>query len=356
MSKDSRHIEEEHLMAYLLGEADAQLVREIEHWLALSEENKAFLNELEAAWVESGKLKIKPVVVDVDSAWSKLSAKMDAEEKPDSYEKPKADEKPVVELRPERKGVSRFTQTFLRIAAVVVLAVGLWAIRTAILKPQLQIFASEDSIQEIDLVDGSTVSMNENTRITVPEKFTENTRELKLKGEAFFKIEPDKEKPFIIRAEDAYIKVLGTSFNVKTQEASKDVEVYVEEGVVMLYTIDSETKDTASVLLNVGETGMYDGESKEVIKLGETDAEVLYWLNKTLIFKETDLGRVFEILEISFDVSIGLEDETVENCMLNATFKNEKIDYILEVITLTFGLELEKTDEQTYFIKGEGCE
>ena len=161
----------------------------------------------------------------------------------------------------------------------------------------------------------------------------------------------------VVRVEKSV--AVGTSFNVKAFDASPEVEVYVEEGVVLLYAVDENTNDTASVLLNVGETGLYDKETKEVKKVGETDIEVLYWLNKTLIFEETELWRVFEILEITFEVSIELQDSTVNNCTLNATFKNERIDYILEVIAITFGLEVEKDMTQakkTYFIKGEGCE
>lgn len=330
-------------MAYLVREADEQLVREIEHWLSLSPENKARLDELEAAWVESGKLKIRPVVVDVDDAWSTLSAKMDA------------DEQKSVSIAPKQQRVS-FIQTFTRIAAVVVLAVGLWAIRDAILKPKLQMFASEERIEQLDLADGSRVSLNENTTIIVPNEFAEGTRELEIEGEAFFEIKPDKAKPFIVRADEAYIKVLGTSFNVKALEASRDVEVFVEEGMVKLYAIEELSNDTASVILTVGETGVYDRDTKEVMKVAETSAEVLFWLDKTLIFEETRLSRVFEILAISYEAEISVEDSTISNCELDATFKNEEIDYILEVIAITFGLEVEKTDQRSYYIKGEGCE
>ncbi len=337
-------------MAYLLNEADEQLVREIEHWLSLADENKALLNELEAAWLESGKLKVPPVVVDVDAAWNKLSDKMDLADK--------LSQKPIVHLDTERGKSSKITLNFIRVAAVVVLAVGLWSIRNALLKPELQMFASAENVEEVGLSDGSIVSMNENTTMIVPRQFIGKTREVEMEGEAFFDITPDKEKPFIIRAEDAYIKVLGTSFNVKALDVSPQVEVYVEEGMVLLYTIEENTGDTASVLLSLGETGLYDKETREVKKVGETDIEVLYWLNKTLIFEETELWRVFEILELTFDVSITLQDSTVNNCRLNAKFLNERIDYILEVISITFGLEVEKdetTDIKTYFIKGEGC-
>lgn len=344
-------------MAYLVREADAQLVKEIEHWLSLSEENRVRLDVLEATWAASGKLKIKPVVVDVDAAWNKLSGKMDAAEL--SSDQNDANEIPVRQLKPERSKSSRIALNFIRVAAVVVMGIGLWSIRNALLEPELQMFATAENIENVGLSDGSIVSMNENTTMIVPEQFTGKTREIEMEGEAFFDIEPDKEKPFIIKAEDAYIKVLGTSFNVKALDTSPEIEVYVEDGVVLLYAVDEITNDTASVLLNVGETGLYDKDTKEVKKVGETDIEVLYWLNKTLIFEETELWRVFEILEITFEVSITLQDSSVNNCKLNATFKNERIDYILEVIAITFGLEIEKDETsgtKTYFIKGEGCE
>lgn len=395
MSKESQHIGDEHLMAFLAGEADAQLLREIEHWLSLSEDNQERLNELESTWVESGKLKIKPVVVDVDAAWNKLSAKMDAAEQSSDQEntlqqtsgqgsiqqRPDQDstsqrtsdqtdttEAKVYQMKPDSSTSYKITRNLIRVAAVLVLGVGLWSIRTALLKPQLQMFASADQVESVGLADGSVVSMNEYTTMIVPEKFVGKTREVELEGEAFFDIEPDKEKPFIIRAEDAYIKVLGTSFNVKAFDDDPEVEVYVEEGIVMLYSIEESSGDTASVILNVGETGLYDKESKEVSKVADTDIEVLYWLNKTLIFEETELWRVFEILEITYDVSIVLEDSTVNNCKLNATFKDERIGYILDVIAITFGLEVESsiaeagedknqgTEKKMYFIKGEGCE
>jgi transmembrane sensor len=365
--EENKHISEEHLMAYLVKEADAQLIKEIEHWLSLSEENQERLNELEATWAESGKLKIPPVVVDVDAAWNKLSGLMDVgelssqqtESIENSVDQTDADQRPTRKLDTAPRRTSRITMNLIRVAAVVVLAIGLWSIRNALLKPQLQMFASTDQVEAVGLSDGSVVSMNENTSMIVPEKFTGKTREVELAGEAFFDIEPDKNKPFIIKAEDAYIKVLGTSFNVKALDESPEVEVYVEEGVVMLYSIEEITGDTASVLLNVGETGLYDKKTREVRKVGETDIEVLYWLNKTLIFEETDLWRVFEILEITYEVDITLQDSTVNNCKLNATFKDERIDYILEVIAITFGLEVEKDEtlaKKTYFIKGEGCE
>ena len=343
MSRENRHITEKHLMAYLVKEADDFLVKEIEHWLSLSENNVALLNELEATWVKSGKLKIKPVVVDVDAAWNKLSGKMDAEEK--KVHQPEA----------KRKGLSGFTKTIIRIAAVLIIAIGLWVIRNAGKKVEMQTLLSKNEVVEMDLSDGSKVSLNIDTKIIYPEEFAKNTREVELEGEAFFEVEPDEEKPFVIRSEEAYIKVLGTSFNVKAVQGEDAVVVYVESGVVMLFTVDKSVKDTISLILNTGEKGMYNRITKQIKLIEEVKVDELYWLNKTLIFEETELHTVFELLQTTYDVTIVVENSDVNDCKLNATFRNENIADILEVIAITFDLKLEKNEEQTYTLHGEGC-
>ncbi len=124
-------------MAYLVKEANAQLIKEIEHWLSLSEDNQVRLNELEATWVESGKLKIPPVVVDVDAAWNKLSGLMDAGEKVsdqdgedkssqqseiigkpgDQTEQTDPEQRPIVKMDAAPRGSSRIIMNLIRVAA-----------------------------------------------------------------------------------------------------------------------------------------------------------------------------------------------------------------------------------------------
>lgn len=344
MNNDYKNINEEHLIAYLTGDADTTLIQKVEEWLSLSPENAAKIDEIEKIWLESGKLNPAPVPVDIDAAWNKLSSRIDS-----------SDNK-VVKLNIEKKGITKFTRTLLRVAAVLILAVGAWSIIIYTLNGnKQQTLLSQNSVINEKLSDGSKVSLNANSKLIYPEEFAGKTREVELEGEAFFEIEPNKEKPFIIHSENANIKVLGTSFNVKAYSDLKEIEVAVNTGVVMLFTVNSATNDTTSVILHVGEKGIYNKENKTVEKSGTVSADELYWLNRTLIFKETELKKVIEMLQDCYNVTITVENDNANTCRLNAIFKNESIDEILDVIAASFNLKVVKDKDKNYTLNGNGC-
>lgn len=344
MNSNNKNINEDQLMTYLANEADQQLVKDVEAWIAYSPDNEKVFKEIEKAWIESEKVSIKPVYVNTDAAWEKLSTKIDSSEKNKIY--PKS----------EMQKIKSFSWTLLRIAAVLILVTGVWLIiRFADNPPEdLKLISNNDQIIEI-LPDGSKVNLNIHSILIYPEEFKKNTREVELTGEAFFEIEPDKEKAFIIHAGNANIKVVGTSFNVKALSESDEVEVSVQTGVVQLYSHRPDFNDTISVILNVGERGIFNNKSIEIKKIESFDYNELYWSNKTLVFEDTELSKVFEMLKKYYNVHITLQFESVSNCRLNATFTNETIDEILKVIAISFDLELFKTGEQNYTLNGEGC-
>ena len=82
------------------------------------------------------------------------------------------------------------------------------------------------------LPDGSFVTLNKNSSIHYPKKFPGRKRNIELKGEAFFTVTPDKEKPFVISVNDVTVTVVGTSFNIKS--VSGKTQVVVESGIVQV--------------------------------------------------------------------------------------------------------------------------
>ena len=163
--------------------------------------------------------------VDVDKAWEKLNERIEAAERP------------VIPLPVKR---TPFLSTFARIAAMVIIIAGAGWLLFEVAAPQ-KITLTSDSDQkniEVLLSDGSTVFLNRNSSLTYPKNFRSGTRKVSLKGEAFFDIARDEEHPFIIDAGKAKIRVLGTSFNVITENAENEVEVYVASGKVMVTSVD----------------------------------------------------------------------------------------------------------------------
>ena len=74
----------------------------------------------------------------------------------------------------------------------------------------------------VALNDGSRVTLNNNAELRYPEKFRGDKREVLLSGEAFFEVERNPEKPFTINIEDmAIVEVLGTSFNIRSEESGE---------------------------------------------------------------------------------------------------------------------------------------
>ena len=108
----------------------------------------------------------------------------------------------------------------------------------------------------IDLPDGSKIYLNRNSELSYRENFGKNKRDVKLTGEAFFEISPDAIKPFIIDAGKASVKVVGTSFNVITNNTESAVEVFVITGKVIL----SDKSGSQSIALEPGYIGTIDSK------------------------------------------------------------------------------------------------
>ncbi|MFC2152381.1 FecR family protein [Bacteroidota bacterium] len=337
MNKNSGHIDDKLLLRFLLGEATKDEMQQVQEWLQLSKENRNLLDSYETLWAESGKLTPNPVAVDTPLAWKKMSDRID------QYEEQKSTK--TISLR------SRFILISSSIAAAIIILFGVYQL--LIKQPQQIMIASAEEVLNDTLPDGTNIVLNENSNITYPEKFARKERRVKIEGEAFFNVEPNKEKPFIIEAGNAYVQVLGTSFNVKAYENS-ELEVIVTDGLVKVFTVNSETMDTTSILLKAGEKGRILAEKREPVYVAENIPDELFWMDYTLIFNDTDLKKVFSLLENYYNIDIEVSDEKIYDCRLSTTFTNNSINDIIEVITATFEFEYTK-ENNTFTIKGDGC-
>jgi len=338
MNKDSGHIDEKLLLRFLLGEASQDEMQQVTKWLQLSDENQKVLDDFEAVWAEAGKLTPNPVAVDSSSAWRKMSDRVDKFEEKNTK---------TISLR------SRIVWFSSSAAAIIIILFGIYQL---LIKPDsiqnIQLASAEEIVKDT-LPDGTHIALNTNSKITYPEQFAKNERRVKLEGEAFFNVEHNKEQPFIIEAGTAFVQVLGTSFNVKAYENS-EIEVIVTEGLVKLYTIDSESMDTSEILLKAGQKGKISWKEKSPVYVSENIPDELFWMDYTLIFNDTDLKKVFSLIENYYNIEIKVSDQRIYDCRLSTTFSNNNIDDIIEVIVATFEFEYTK-ENNTYTIKGDGC-
>ncbi len=195
------------------------------------------------------------------------------------------------------------------------------------------------------LPDNSTVSLNSNTLLRYY-KNTKKKRLLKLLyGEAFFEVQPNKQKPFIIETPNAKVQVLGTSFNLKAD--SNVTNIFVKTGIVSL---TNNKKDTLTLVK--GEQGIVNNEtfSKKPI----TDENYLAWKVRKLVLKNISLYDAVPLLENYYHVKINAPQES-RNCYFTTTFTNETLKEALNELQLlmSFNYRIRENKVELYQINCE---
>lgn len=216
----------------------------------------------------------------------------------------------------------------------------------------IELSVSNQLVQTFTLPDGTLVSLNADSHLKYPKRFAKNTREVTLDGEAFFEVTPNKEKPFIIHARNAQIKVLGTSFNVNAFPKAESLEVIVKTGTVQVINKVSATRQSSELILHPGEKGTLVYASNDLQKSTNENPNFLAWKTHDLIFKATSLSEVIGNLEEVYKVKIRLDDPKLNGLLLTAHFNDYSLDFILKVIETTFQLETQRVDGQ-YILKAK---
>ena len=141
-------------------------------------------------------------------------------------------------------------------------------------------------------------------------------RKVRLTGEAYFDVKRDTRHPFVIIAENAQVKVLGTSFNVMAHKKSKEIEVYVEKGSVQL---SQRNNLQNKVVIEPGYIGMLN-KNDRVRKIKNEDVNYMAWKTHRLVFKETQLSEVVRTLNRMYDVKISVAGKDVADLKYFSSF------------------------------------
>ena len=235
--------------------------------------------------------------------------------------------------------VMRIFKYAASIAAVLVLAFsGYLMLRET--KSVMKSVASGNSITApVALSDGSRIVLNRGSEVKFPEKFGSNSREVYFWGEAFFEIASDPTRPFVIETGDARIKVLGTSFNVKAYPSTGLTEVVVNTGTVLFYHVDKNDNILGQVILHKGDKGVFNRNNLSLTKMPNDDVNYISWETGVLVFNETSLDKVMEVVGKRYGVNFQMDTAKISRLKLTATFDNESLDSVLEVLSLVHKLQ-----------------
>ncbi|HEU4472355.1 MAG TPA: FecR domain-containing protein [Flavisolibacter sp.] len=320
MNENYNHINDELLVSYLLNEASAAERAVVEQWIAAGEDNRLYFDQLRLIWEESKKL-ASASTADEDQAWKRFKVRVGTQ-KPDTV--------PV-----RRMG-------WLRIAALFVLisGAGLLGYMTFKKAPAVEqlVARAGNTVRSDTLPDGSIITLNKNSELAYPSAFEGESRQVSLRGEAFFHVKSDKSKPFLISVNDVTVRVVGTSFNIKSENGR--TEVIVETGIVRV------TKQKSTVELRQGEKLVVNSKDTALVKQKETEALYNYYRTREFVCDNTPLWKLVEVLNEAYGVNITIERPETRNLPLDVTFSNESLDRILEVISMTFNLSITRSKDK----------
>lgn len=259
--------------------------------------------------------------IDVDSAWEKVQSRIGSGSS-------------------SRAHVSLSIGTVLLRAAAVILvlfAIGSVSLYISSFTGKITVTASADQRNtEAGLPDGSKIFLNHNSSLTYSKRFGKTNRQVKLEGEAFFDIAPDASKPFIIDAGQANIKVVGTSFNVITNNPESAVEVFVKTGKVLM----EDKSGSSSISLDPGYIGTMN--SGKAAKSLNENPNYLAWYNGKLSYKGEKLSVVFRDLKKLYNIDIVANDPSILDYPWHSDIDYQAQDKIILLICTSFNLSYTK--------------
>lgn len=167
----------------------------------------------------------------------------------------------------------------------------------------------------LTLSDGTRVWLNAETELRYPVQFNGKERVVYLKGEAYFEVSKNKEKPFLVQVDDMSVKVYGTAFNVNTYNK---IETVLVTGSV------SMNQGGKEVLLKPNQKGVFDQVSG---KITVEDVDVLAyvsWKNGDFIFRNESLHSIMDKLSRWYGLEVLYQDAGLQDVRLSGNLKRYK--------------------------------
>ena len=180
----------------------------------------------------------------------------------------------------------------------------------------------------LQLPDGTSVWLNASSEIIYPAYFSGSTREIHLNGEAYFEVEHNASKPFIVHTETFDIKVLGTKFNVEAYKGMEGFTTALMEGSVEV--TDRKNKDKSVRLYPAQKVAFRNGE---LCKSPIDNYDVYRWREGLICFKETRFADLMQQLEKNYGVRILINNEAVKEKVFSGKFRTtDGIDNALRLL------------------------
>lgn len=186
--------------------------------------------------------------------------------------------------------------------------------------------------RSITLSDGTFVKLNADSELKFPEKFSGNTREVYLTGEAFFEVQKDPKKPFIIHSANITTKVLGTVFNIRAYPEDQELEVALVEGKVAINRASNSVDST--IYLQPRDVMSYNKAQDKITKTSNVDlTKIIAWRSNQLIFEDATFDEIVKKLERWYGVKFTISNNVNTEGGFTGKFEDESLEMLLKKIS-----------------------
>ncbi|APS40504.1 FecR family protein [Salegentibacter sp. T436] len=317
----------EDLIQFIKGSGDRSFQESVIDWVKASPENRRYYNRVKAEYVSKFQIDQN---VDIDKEFDRF-------------------------LLRKKQGINR--SLILKIASVIFIALlagGGWYLTDRELSSRpLAVYEAKPSImEEYILPDGSKVLLNSGSIIEIASDFNDSDRNVYLEGEAFFEIERDTARPFIVNTEsNLQVKVLGTSFNIKSYKSDQTIETTLVSGKVELL---QNTKNLPGIALSPDQKAIFNKAEDKINIEQVSTAEIISWKEGILIFDNEPIQNVLTSLERWYDVKIEIKDSVINTYTFSGKVQRKtNIEEVLELIEASSPIKYQLDKKQKIFILSE---
>lgn len=251
------------------------------------------------------------------------------------------------------KGRTHVIPLWMKIAASVsILFVVAFVLRLAwqpALPSTLTYVTRAGETSTVVLPDSSVVTLHFSSTLVVPVPFSGDERSVKLTGEAFFNVTPDKEKPFVVSSGKLITTVVGTSFNVREIPGIPS-SVSVATGAVTVRLSDSQAGD--EMLLHPSEEALLTGNQlhKRRVNLSDVGA----WTDGMLVFDNISMAEVAAELERWYGVRVIFRQDKLKHCFVRAKYRSDSLSSLLDNLSVVLNMEY-SIEGTTVVLDGGEC-
>jgi transmembrane sensor len=204
--------------------------------------------------------------------------------------------------------------------------------------------AAKGARESVVLEDGSRLEINSDSEVKVHLNRWRRSVEL-VRGEVYFNVVHDSERPFEVRARGGHITDIGTEFDVYLQPET--VLVAVQEGSVRVDAHGSRD-------LVAGQQISYNRQGDFAVAPSQNIAELTAWRQGQVIFHDRPLSEVLSEIGRYYDMNIRISDPKQRNLRVSGVFRTANLDATLNIITATLPVKAERIGEHEILLKASG--